>query len=127
MLVGGCAGGWARYAAVVTWPAGPGEVPVAVLAVNLAGALVLGVVVVVAAEARPHRWLRPLLGTGFCGALTTFSAVVVDTLRLAGDGRALLAGGYLAASAAGGLASGAAGLALARWLLGSRLATTRRR
>ena len=38
---------------------------------NLVGAFVLGVVLVFAAETRGSRHLRLLVGTGFCGALTT--------------------------------------------------------
>jgi CrcB protein len=46
------------------------------LLVNVAGAALLGYVV----AALPHR--RPLLGTGFCGGLTTFSTLQLEALEL---------------------------------------------
>jgi fluoride ion exporter CrcB/FEX len=52
----------------------------------------------------PHRYWRPLLGTGFCGALTTFSTFQVETIRLARDGHALLAFSYATVSMAAGMA-----------------------
>jgi fluoride ion exporter CrcB/FEX len=42
------------------------------LYVNVAGALILGLVVA-ASNVLSSRFVRPLLGTGFCGAFTTFS------------------------------------------------------
>ena len=50
--------------------------PWATLLVNVAGAALLGYVVV----ALPHR--RPLLGTGLCGGLTTFSTLQLEVLEL---------------------------------------------
>ena len=51
--------------------------------VNVGGSLVLGV----AAGALPgHQWALALVGTGFCGALTTFSTFGFETVRLAQDG-----------------------------------------
>ena len=48
----------------------------------------------------PTRFWRFLLGTGFCGALTTFSTFQIETIRLARDCGAALAGGYALASLA---------------------------
>ena len=62
----------------------------------------------------PTRYWRLLLGTGFCGALTTFSTFQVETLRLARDGYADVAAGYAAASVAAGMACAVAGTVLAR-------------
>ena len=57
--------------------------PWGTLAVNVGGSLVLGV----AAAALPdHEWALALVGTGFCGALTTFSTFGFETVRLAQDG-----------------------------------------
>jgi CrcB protein len=90
------------------------------LTVNLAGAFVLAVVIVTAAQLVRSRLLRPLLGTGLCGALTTFSSVVVDVDRLVAHGNAGTASAYLAANVVGGLAAAALGLVLARLVIGDR-------
>jgi fluoride exporter len=114
VFAGGCLGGYARYAVVTAWAEQPGTFPWSTFAVNVAGAFVLAVVVVLAA--RGPRYLRPLAGTGFCGGLTTFSALVVAADRLAAHGHALTAVGYVLASTVGGIAAAAAGLAVARGL-----------
>lgn len=51
----------------------------------------------------PSRPWRALLGTGVCGALTTFSALQVEVVDLVARGRPGLALGYLTASLVGGL------------------------
>jgi CrcB protein len=62
----------------------------------------------------PTRYLRFLLGTGFCGALTTFSTFQVETIALARDGSAALAAGYAAASLAAGMVVAVAATVVAR-------------
>jgi fluoride exporter len=114
VLAGGCAGGAARYATVRAWPTGSSGFPWATLSVNLAGAAVLGALVVLAGTVWRSRYARPLLGTGFCGAFTTFSAVVVDVDRLLARGEAGVALGYLAASFLGGLVAAFVGIVTAR-------------
>jgi CrcB protein len=57
--------------------------PWGTLAVNVGGSLVLGV----AAAALPdQQWALALVGTGFCGALTTFSTFGFETVRLGQEG-----------------------------------------
>jgi CrcB protein len=71
--------------------------------VNIAGALMIGYLVTRLQERLPVSTLRrPLLGTGLCGALTTFSTVQIELLRMVDQHRYGLAGGYLAASVLGG-------------------------
>ena len=48
---------------------------------------------------------RPLVGTGFCGALTTFSTFQVQMVELGDDGHVPLAAAYLAVSVVVGLAA----------------------
>ena len=124
VLVGGCAGGAARFAIIRVWPTGSSGFPWSTLLVNLGGAAVLGVLVVLAGSVWQSRYARPLIGTGFCGAFTTFSAVVVDADRLVARGDAGMALGYLAASFVGGLAFAAAAVVVARAFVGRAAART---
>ena len=120
IFAGGCLGGLARYAAVRAWPVRLGAFPWATLAVNLTGALMLAVILVFAGQVWQSRYARPLLGTGFCGAFTTFSAVVVDADRLFAHGAPGVAVSYLAASFAGGLVIAFGGVVLARAVIDRR-------
>jgi len=114
IFLGGCAGGAARYAATQAWRPGRFGFPWAILVANLAGAFILGLVVVLATEVlAPNRYVRALVGTGFCGALTTFSALVATADQMLAHRRAALAVTYLLVSVAAGLAAGLAGIAAA--------------
>jgi fluoride exporter len=127
VFAGGCLGGWARYGITSTWPTRNGRFPWATFDVNVAGAFVLAVVVVVAADVVSSRYLRPLLGTGFCGAFTTFSAIVVTTDQLFAHHHRRTAVTYLAASIVAGLAAASFGLIVARAATTSRRRTRRER
>jgi CrcB protein len=115
VAVGGVLGGALRYAVGLALPAAPVAFPWAVFAVNTAGAFVLAVLLVLVLEVLPPTtYLRPLVGTGFCGALTTFSSVATGVDQLLDRGSAGLAAGYVAASLAAGLAAVVAGTVLGR-------------
>ena len=79
---------------------------------NLVGCLVLGYLAAAAWSARAELPITLGLGTGFCGSLTTFSALTVDVAQMARDSDWGYAVGYLAASVAGGLALAVMGAAL---------------
>ena len=82
VAVGGAAGAVLRYAvALALGPLRPGAVPWNTLAVNVAGSLLLGLVLSRVPLDDP-RHLRPLLAVGFCGGLTTFSTFGYETLTL---------------------------------------------
>jgi CrcB protein len=112
IFVGGCAGGAARYGLTKAAPDSPYGFPWTIFAINTAGALLLAVIVVIAAELAPPRHLRPLVGTGFCGAFTTFSSIVLASDELFAHGHAGVAIAYLVASIAAGLAAAWGGLSL---------------
>jgi CrcB protein len=85
--------------------------PWATFLVNVIGAALLGYWF----TALPHtQYRRPLLTTGFCGALTTFSTVQVELLGMLEAGRVPLACAYLGASIVAGLAGASAATAIAR-------------
>lgn len=82
VAVGGAAGSLARYAAAqALGPARPGAFPWHTFAVNVAGSLLLGLVVALVPADDP-RHLRPFLAIGFCGGLTTFSTFGLETVAL---------------------------------------------
>ncbi len=98
VFAGGIVGALARTGVVEALPHDPGHWPWATLLVNVAGAFVLGLVAA-------RRYRRALLGQGFCGALTTFSAFQLELLQMLDAGRAGLALACAAASLAAGLAA----------------------
>jgi CrcB protein len=115
ILAGGAVGALARAGLAEAMPPDPGEWPWATFAVNLAGVVVLAWVTTRLSElVAPTRHWRFLIGTGFCGALTTFSTFQVETIALAKDGHAGVALGYAAASLTAGVALAAAATVVAR-------------
>ncbi|MFF7453502.1 fluoride efflux transporter CrcB [Kitasatospora sp. NPDC008115] len=81
--------------------------------VNVSGSLVLGLVTGAAAAGAASSHVRLLLGTGLCGALTTYSTFSYETLRLAEGGAGRYALVNVAGSVAAGLAAAYAGAGLA--------------
>lgn len=116
IMAGGAAGTLARGGLAEALPHGPGRWPWATFIVNLLGALILGWLLTRLAErTAPGRYWRFLLGTGFCGALTTFSTFQVETLEFARTGHVALAVTYPLVSIAAGMVLAVAGVILARW------------
>jgi CrcB protein len=91
----------ARFGAAFPW---------GTLAVNVAGSLVLGLVLGLPLSAGT----AALLGTGFCGALTTYSTFSWEILALARRREILAAGGYALLSITAGTGAAVIGGALAR-------------
>ena len=115
-LLGGIGGTAAREAISLAVPAVNG-IPVAIFAVNIGGAFLLGLLLEALARRGPDagvpRTARILIGTGFLGGFTTYSALAADAAWLMGNG-ALAAGICygLATVVLGGLATWA-GIAVA--------------
>lgn len=104
MWVGGAVGAVARALMSTAGAGAPSGFPWVTLAINVSGAALLGYLVTRLQERLPlSSYRRPLLGTGFCGAFTTFSTVQVELLRLLDGGRWVLAAAYVLASVALGL------------------------
>ncbi|HUR84438.1 MAG TPA: fluoride efflux transporter CrcB [Solirubrobacteraceae bacterium] len=100
VFAGGFAGAIARAVLLDALPADAGQWPWATFLANVAGALLLGWVV---ARVPPHAHGRPLLATGFCGALTTFSTLQLELLQMLDGEHVALAAAYSAASIGVGL------------------------
>ncbi|MES4906420.1 MULTISPECIES: fluoride efflux transporter CrcB [unclassified Streptomyces] len=86
--------------------------------VNVVGCLVLGTLTGAAAAGAASSRLQLLLGTGLCGALTTYSTFSYETLRLAEDGARVFAVANVVVSVATGVGAAFAGAALARAIWG---------
>jgi len=103
IFAGGSAGAVARALVGEALPHDPGTWPWATFAVNVAGAFILGWLITRLQERTPpSAYRRPLLGTGFCGALTTFSTFQVELLGMLDADHAGLALAYAGASLAAG-------------------------
>ena len=116
IATGGAVGTLARVGVAEALPHRPGHWPWATFVVNLAGAFILGWLLTRLAErTAPTRYWRFLGGTGFCGALTTFSTFQVETFELARDGDVAIAILYPVVSIAAGMAVAIGGVLGARW------------
>jgi CrcB protein len=87
--------------------------PWGTLTVNVVGSLILGVLAGGATAGAIPGSAITLLGTGLCGALTTYSTFGYETLRLAEDGARIYAALNVAISVAAGLGAASLGWAVA--------------
>ena len=88
--------------------------PYGILAVNVSGSLLLGLVAGLVVFTGAPGELRLVVGTGFCGGYTTFSTTSVDTVRLARQGRTAAALANAVGTLVLTLLAGATGLLLSR-------------
>ena len=112
-VVAGAAGAVARYLldrAVAE--RGRGAFPWGTLVVNVTGSLLLGVITGLALHHGLSKSAKIVLGTGFCGAYTTFSTFTFETVRLVEEGALAEAFRNAAGTLAGCAAAAAVGLAV---------------
>ncbi|WP_059010720.1 fluoride efflux transporter CrcB [Streptomyces specialis] len=114
VFTGGMVGAVARYLTDRAVGARRGTAfPWGMFTVNVTGCALAGVLTgAVVADAAPDG-VRLFLGTGLCGALTTYSTFSWETLRLAESGARRLAAANALGGVAAGLAATYAGVALA--------------
>jgi fluoride exporter len=81
--------------------------------VNVVGCLVLGLVTGAVTAGAASSTVQLLVGTGLCGALTTYSTFSYETLRLAEEGARFYAATNVVASVVAGLGAAFTGVAVA--------------
>ena len=102
---GGAVGALGRVGLEQAWPTAPGSWPWATFAVNILGAFLLGSLMTGLRHGPVSIPTYRLLGTGFCGALTTFSTMQLELLQMLDRARYDLALGYVGASVVCGYAA----------------------
>lgn len=106
IFVGGAIGTLARAALSEAFPSSATAWPWPVFACNIAAAFILGFAVTRLQERLPlSSYRRPLIGTGICGGLSTFSTMQVELVKMIEAHAWGLALGYAAASVAAGYAA----------------------
>jgi CrcB protein len=81
------------------FPDSPHRWPWAIFAINVVGAFMLGYFITRLQERLPtSAYQRPFLGTGLCGALTTFSTVQLELYKMTEAHEWGLAVGYAVAT-----------------------------
>jgi CrcB protein len=115
IFAGGVVGALARAGLGQALPQHAGHWPWATFVVNIAGAFLLGYFVTRLQERLPlSAYRRPFLGTGVCGALTTFSTMQLELLEMLDRGHGGLAAGYALASVGAGFVAVWAATAITR-------------
>ena len=115
VMIGGALGSGARFLtgrAILAWLGT--DFPYGTLAVNLAGGLLMGLLVGTLARTGASDDWRLFVGVGVLGGFTTFSAFSLDLVTLVESGAAATATGYALASVFGAALALFAGLTLAR-------------
>jgi fluoride exporter len=115
IFAGGAVGAAIRTGLTDLAPTHTGQWPWVTFSANVVGCLLLGYFVTRLQERLPvTAYRRPLLGTGLCGALTTFSTFQVELLRMVDRGNLALAALYCAGSIVAGFVGMALGTAVVR-------------
>jgi fluoride exporter len=115
VALGGAAGAVARYlASEAVQRYAASAMPWGTFAVNIAGALAIGICWGAAQQAAVSPTARAAVMTGFLGAFTTFSTFSLETMHLLGRRQYVAGAGYMLGSCALGLAACFVGLRISR-------------
>ncbi len=95
----------ARYGSAFPW---------GTLIVNVTGSAILGFVTGAALAGDAPHWVQLLVGTGFCGALTTYSTFSYETFRLYEQNAKLQALTNVTASVLAGLGAATLGVVVSQ-------------
>lgn len=106
IYAGGAIGAIARVWLSQRYVQGDTSWPWTIFLVNITGSFLLGYFATRLQERLPQStYRRPLLGTGFCGAYTTFSTMEVEILKMIEAGHYALAISYAIISVLAGFAA----------------------
>lgn len=94
----------------------PSTLPWGTFIVNMSGSFLLGLLTGLVTFAGEPGALKVILGTGFCGAYTTFSTFSFETVRLIEERELYEAAANVLVSLAVGVISAGSGLALGAYL-----------
>jgi fluoride exporter len=103
MLLAGAGGTAARYGINLLLASNTTAFPYATLLINTVGTFILMLVAHLLLENRIDAHLKQIIGTGFCGAFTTFSTLMVESQGLWQRQQPLLALLNLSLNLAGGI------------------------
>jgi fluoride exporter len=102
IYLGGVAGALIRVGLAQAFPHAAGSWPWPTLAVNLAGALLLGYFFALFGDEPEGSLRHPFLATGVCGTLTTFSTLQLELYDFVDEGALGIALAYCAATVIAG-------------------------
>lgn len=115
IFFGGAAGAALRVGLSSAFSTPTGSWPWVTFTINIVGAFLLGYFITRLQERLPlSTYRRPFLGTGFCGAFTTFSTVQIDLVKMLEQGYYGLAAAYAGASVLAGYLAVFAATAIVR-------------
>ncbi|MES4889677.1 fluoride efflux transporter CrcB [Streptomyces sp. NPDC096012] len=119
VILGGAVGAPLRYVIDRTVQARHDTAfPWGTFAANVTGSMILGVLTGAALSGAVSQNIQLLLGTGLCGALTTYSTFSYETLNLSEAGARFLAAANVVASVIAGLGAVFIGLTLTQAAFG---------
>jgi CrcB protein len=118
VLLGGAIGAPLRYLTDLFVQSRHDSVfPWGTFTVNILGSLILGITAAAVIDLGSPTWVLALVGTGLCGAFTTFSTFGFETIRLLEEGSVATAATNCIASLVVGLAACAGGFTIAAVVL----------